>query len=44
MNQSNAGSIVAFTIIAILTLLGLNEVGSLEGAKQDVLAFLEIFK
>lgn len=44
MNQDNTGGIMAFPIIAILVLLGINEAGSLEGAKQDILAFLEILK
>lgn len=44
MNQSNIGGIVAFSIIVILTLLGLDRAGGLEGAKQDILAILEIIK
>lgn len=44
MNQSNSGGIIAISILIILVLLGLDEVGGLEGAKQDILAFLEILK
>lgn len=44
MNQSNTGGIVGFAIVVILALLGINEAGGLEGAKQDILAFLEVFK
>lgn len=44
MNQGNTGGIIAFSIIAILALLGIDEAGGLEGAKQDILTFLEILK
>ena len=44
MNQGNTGGIIAFFIIATLTLLSIDESGGLEGAKQDILAFLEILK
>lgn len=44
MNQGNAGGIIAFLIIVILVLLGIDKTGGLEGAKQDILAFLEIIK
>lgn len=44
MNQSNTGGIIAFVIIVILALLGIDKAGGLEGAKQDILAFLEILK
>lgn len=44
MNQYSTGGIVAFSILIILVLLGIDEAGGLEGAKQDVLAFLEILK
>ena len=44
MNQCNTGGIVAFSIIVILALLGIDKAGGLEGAKQDILAFLEILK
>lgn len=44
MNQDNAGGIIALSIIVILALLGMDEAGILDGAKQDVLAFLETFK
>lgn len=44
MNKDNSGGIIAFSIIVAMILLGANENGSLEGAKQDILAFLEIFK
>lgn len=44
MNQSNTGGIIALSIVIILTLLGIDEAGGLEGAKQDVLAFLEDLK
>lgn len=44
MNQSNTGGIVALAIVIILALLGINEAGGLEGAKQDILAFLEVLK
>lgn len=44
MNQGNAGGIIAFSIIAILALLGIDEAGGLEGSKQDILALLEILK
>lgn len=44
MNQGNTGGIIAFSIIVILAMLGIDKAGGLEGAKQDILAFLEIFK
>ena len=44
MNQGNTGGIIAFSIIATLVLLGIDKAGGLEGAKQDILAFLEILK
>ena len=44
MNQGNTGGIIAFAIIAAMILLGVNENGGLWGAKQNILAFLEIFK
>lgn len=44
MTQGNTGGIVALSIVIILALLGINEAGGLEGAKQDILAFLEILK
>lgn len=44
MNQGNTGSIVAFSIVAILVLLGIHEGSGMEGVKQDLLAFLEILK
>lgn len=44
MNQGNTGGIIALSIIVILALLGLEESVGLEGAKQDILAFLEILK
>lgn len=44
MNQDNSGCIIALSIIVILALLGVDKAGGLEGAKQDILAFLEILK
>lgn len=44
MYQGNTGGIIAISVIAILVLLGVDESGILRGAKQDILAFLEIFK
>lgn len=44
MNQGNTGGTIAFAIIVAMILLGVNENGGLEGAKQNILAFLEIFK
>lgn len=44
MNQDNTGGIIACAIIVAMILLGVNENGGLEGAKQNILAFLEIFK
>lgn len=44
MNQGNTGGIIALSIIVILVLLGIDKAGDLEGAKQDILAFLEIIK
>lgn len=44
MNQSNSGGIIALSIIVILALLGIDKAGYLEGAKQDILASLEILK
>lgn len=44
MNQGNTGGIIAFAIIATLVLLGANENDGLEGAKQDILASLEILE
>ena len=42
MNQGNTGGIITLSIIVILALLGIDKAGGLEGAKQDILAFLEI--
>lgn len=44
MNQGNTGGIIALSIIVILAMLGIDKAGGLEGAKQDILAFLEILK
>lgn len=44
MNQGNTGGIVAFSIVAILVLLGIHEGGGMESVKQDLLALLEILK
>lgn len=44
MNQGNTGGIIAFSIIVILVMLGIDKAGGLEGAKQDILALLEILK
>lgn len=44
MNQGNAGGIIAISIIVIMVLLGLDKAGGLDGAKQDILAFLETLK
>lgn len=44
MNQDNTGGIIALSIIVIMVLLGINENGGLKGAKQDILAFIEIIK
>lgn len=44
MKESNTGGIVALSIVIILALLAINEAGGLEGAKQDILAFLKILK
>lgn len=44
MNQGNAGGIIAFAIIAALVLLGIDTAGGLEGAKQDILAFINILE
>lgn len=44
MNQGNTGGIIAFSIIVILVTPGIDQAGGLEGAKQDVLAFIESLK
>lgn len=44
MNQDSTGGIIAFSIIVVLVLLGIDKAGGLEGAKQDILAFFEILK
>ena len=44
MNQSNTGGIIALSIVIILTMLCIDKMGGMEGAKQDILAFLEILK
>nr|DAV49014.1 MAG TPA: hypothetical protein [Caudoviricetes sp.] len=44
MKEPNTGGIVGLSIVIILALLGINEAGGLEGAKQDIPAFLEILK
>lgn len=44
MNQDNTGGIIAISIIAVIVLLGIDKAGGLEGAKQGILAFLEILK
>lgn len=44
MNRDSTGGIIALSIIVILALLGIDQAGGLEGAKQDILAFLEILR
>lgn len=44
MNHGSTGGIVATSILIILALLGIHEEGGLEGAKQYILASLEILR
>ena len=44
MNNSNTGGILAVAFFVVITLLGLNETGELDGYKADFLALLEILK
>ena len=44
MKEPNTCGIVVLAIVIVLVLLGINEAGGLEGAKQDILAALRVLK